>query len=257
MKTPITYYGGKQQLAKTILAMIPSHKIYCEPFCGGAAIFFRKSPSQVEILNDTNKELINFYKVTQREFSALESEIAITLHSRELHRKAEVIYANPDMFSEVKRAWAIWVLANEGFGGMLDGSFGYCRSGTTTKKIINKRDAFSYEYAIRLENVQLESTDAIRIIKSRDTEETFHYCDPPYFNSDCGHYDGYSIDDYKYLLDTLSEIKGQFLLSSYPSPILKEYIKKNKWCSTEIEMGMSMSKRKKKKIEVLTVNLSS
>ena len=30
MKTPITYYGGKQQLASQIIAMIPPHKIYCE-----------------------------------------------------------------------------------------------------------------------------------------------------------------------------------------------------------------------------------
>ena len=253
MKTPLTYYGGKQQLAKTIIERIPEHRIYCEPFCGGAAVFFRKPPSKVEILNDTNQELINFYKVSQRDFSALESEIAITLHSRDQHRKADVIYKNPDMFSDVKRAWAIWVLANEGFSGMLDGSFGYCRSGQTTKKIINKRDSFSYDYAVRLENVQIESTDAIRIIKSRDTDDTFHYCDPPYFNSDCGHYDGYSKEDFQVLLETLSNIKGRFLLSSYPSPILKEYTKKCKWSNLSIEMSMAMSK-KKKKTEVLTAN---
>ncbi|QSH99083.1 DNA adenine methylase [Treponema phagedenis] len=46
MKTPISYYGGKQQLAKKIVSLIPEHKIYCEPFCGGAAILFAKEPSQ-------------------------------------------------------------------------------------------------------------------------------------------------------------------------------------------------------------------
>lgn len=30
MKTPISYYGGKQQLVTTLLGMIPPHKIYCE-----------------------------------------------------------------------------------------------------------------------------------------------------------------------------------------------------------------------------------
>ncbi|QZT36681.1 DNA adenine methylase [Halosquirtibacter xylanolyticus] len=43
--------------------------------------------------------------------------------------------------------------------------------------------------SIRLQNVQIECTDALRIINSRDQEEAFFYCDPPYFNSDCGHYD--------------------------------------------------------------------
>jgi len=255
MKTPITYYGGKQQLAKKILEIIPPHHIYTEPFCGGAAVFFRKPVSKVEVLNDTNQELINFYKVIQREFTALESEIAITLHSRNQHRQARAVYSNPDLFSDVKRAWAIWVLANEGFAGMLDGSFGYCRTGKTTKSIINKRDSFSYEYAIRLESVQLECTDAVRIINSRDTSETFHYCDPPYYNSDCGHYDGYSKDDFHNLLEVLSHIKGKFLLSSYPSPILDFYIKNNNWNSIPIKMGMSMSKGRNK-TEVLTANYS-
>ena len=54
MKTPLSYYGGKQQLAGKIVSLIPEHKVYCEPFIGGAAIFFRKVPSKVEIINDIN-----------------------------------------------------------------------------------------------------------------------------------------------------------------------------------------------------------
>lgn len=38
MKTPISYYGGKQTLLKHILPLIPSHKLYTEAFCGGAAV---------------------------------------------------------------------------------------------------------------------------------------------------------------------------------------------------------------------------
>ncbi len=258
MKTPITYYGGKQQLAKKIIELIPGHKIYCEPFIGGGAVFFGKEPSKVEIINDTNSELINFYKIVQQDFISLEKEITITLHSRDQHRKAQVIYNNPDMFSDIKRAWALWTLSAESFGAMLDGSFGYDRVGTTTKKVSNKRDSFTYEYAIRLQNVQIECTDAIRIIKSRDTENTFFYCDPPYFNSDCGHYNGYTEDDFRNLLDVLSEIKGKFLLSSYPSEILKEYSKEKEWLTKSHEMllcmGGSQGQKRKKKIEVFTRN---
>lgn len=35
MKTPISYYGGKQTLLKHILPLIPNHKLYTEAFCGG------------------------------------------------------------------------------------------------------------------------------------------------------------------------------------------------------------------------------
>lgn len=50
-KTPITYYGGKQKLLSTILTKIPDHKLYCEPFVGGAAVFFGKPISEVEAIN--------------------------------------------------------------------------------------------------------------------------------------------------------------------------------------------------------------
>ena len=50
MKTPLTYYGGKQQLATRIVRLIPEHTLYCEPFIGGGAVFFQKAPSVVEVL---------------------------------------------------------------------------------------------------------------------------------------------------------------------------------------------------------------
>lgn len=259
MRTPITYYGGKQKLAASIIKLIPPHKLYCEPFIGGAAVFFAKAPSAVEIINDINSELVNFYRVVQDDFVSLEKEIRITLHSRDLFRKASVIYNNPDMFSEIKRAWAVWCLAAQGFAGILDGSWGYDKAkNTTSKKISNKRHSFTEEYAIRLQNVQIECADAIRIIRSRDGAEAFFYCDPPYFNSDCAHYDGYSLEDFAGLLKTLAAIKGKFLLSSYPSPILKQYAKAQGWHQVTFEQKVSVASNskhgRKAKTEVLTGN---
>ncbi|HEX8378029.1 MAG TPA: DNA adenine methylase [Pedobacter sp.] len=258
LKTPISYYGGKQKLATKIISLIPEHTLYCEPFIGGAAVFFAKEPSEVEVLNDVNKELINFYRVVKNDFVSLEMEIRITLHSRDLHRKASVIYNHPDMFSEIKRAWAVWVLSSQSFSAQLDASFGYDKSkNTTTKKIINNRERFTEEMAIRLQNCQIECADALYIINSRDSEKSFFYCDPPYFNSDCGHYDGYSEQDFENLLITLSKIKGKFLMSSYPSPILMRYAKAQGWKMWSIEQGVSVNSKSgyiKRKVEVLTAN---
>lgn len=258
MKTPISYYGGKQKLMPKILPLIPEHNLYAEPFCGGAAIFFGKEGSNVEVINDTNSELINFYKVAQNRFVELNQMVNITLHSRRLHADAKVVYENPHMFDEVKRAWAIWVLSTQGFAGMLDGTFGFDKaSDTTTKKISNKRNAFTEEIAIRLQHVNIECADAIYIIKSRDTESSFFYIDPPYFNSNCGHYDGYSKEDFEQLLKALCEIKGKFLLSSYPSDVLTEYSKTNGWKFQLFEQGISVNAKagyQKKKWEVLTAN---
>ncbi len=259
MKTPISYYGGKQNLVNTILPLFPKHLLYAEPFIGGGAIFWSKQKSEIEVINDTNRELINFYEVIQNEYVELEKMVRISLHSRSLHNDASVVYNNPHMFSRIKRAWSVWVLAAQSFSSMLDSTWGYDKKrATTSQKVTNKRNSFSLDYAQRIQNVQIECTDALRIINSRDSKNSFFYCDPPYYNSDCGHYDGYTIEDFERLLKTLSKIEGTFLLSSYPSEVLTKYTKDFGWHSKVIEQTVSVanstSKPSKKKSEVLTAN---
>ena len=118
---------------------------------------------------------------------------------------------------------------------------------------------FNDDIAKRLENVQIENVDACKIIESRDAENSFHYADPPYIDSNQAHYGGYNEIDYKRLLDTLSNVKGKFLLSSYPSAILDEYIKRFGWYTKTFTKTLSASKgvagqKRKTKVEVLTAN---
>lgn len=256
MKTPVTYYGGKQKLVSTILPLFPEHVLYTEPFAGGAALFFSKEPSEIEVLNDLNSELINFYKVMQQDFISLQKKINITLHSRRQHKDASVMYNNPHLFDSLDRAWAVWVLASQSFASMIDGSWGYDKSrNTTTKKIINKSIQFTEEFAIRLQNVQLECADALYIIKSRDHAQAFHYEDPPYFNSDCGHYGGYTIHHFEELLKVNTTLEGKFLLSSYPSELLSKYVKRYGWYQKTVEQRVSVNKGAGKvKVECMTAN---
>ena len=111
--------------------------------------------------------------------------------------------------------------------------------------------------AIRLQGTQIECCDAIRIINSRDRQDTFFYLDPPYYNANMGHYDGYTIEDFELLLKTLSKIEGKFLLSSYPSDLLREHTKANGWNTIEITGSIGTHARagkRKSKVEVLTAN---
>ncbi|MGL4981753.1 MAG: DNA adenine methylase [Treponemataceae bacterium] len=88
------------------------------------------------------------------------------------------------MFDRVKRAWAVWMLASSSFGSKLNGCYGYDKTtGTTTRKVLNKRDSFTHEYTERMQNAQIECCDAVKIIKSRDSQQAFMYCDPPYVGS--------------------------------------------------------------------------
>jgi len=254
MKTPITYYGGKQTLLKYLLPLIPQHKMYCEPFFGGGAVFFAKPKSEVEVINDINGEIVNFFKVIKTKFPELQSEIKSTLHSRELYRKAMVVYEHPDLFTDVKRAWALWVLTNQGFAGMI-GSWGFGKDDSKEAALANKRDLFTKEYEDRLTKVQVENNNAIKVINRCDDKETFIYADPPYIGSDQGHYKGYSESDYRELLDTLAKVKGKFLLSSYPSKILSTYIKKYKWKVQKVTKSVAVTKHTDKvKTEMIVMN---
>jgi DNA adenine methylase len=258
IRTPISYWGGKQRLIPTIVPMVPEHRIYVEPFLGGAAVFFAKPPSKVEVINDTNRELINFYRVCKTRFHELEALIRVTLYSREQHDEARIVYNKPHLFDEIRRAWAVWVLSNQSFSSKLDGTWGTDNlKSSGPLKVTNKKAAFTEELAIRLQNVQIECADAIYIINNRDKEDTFFYCDPPYYNADMGHYDGYTYEDFELLLKTLSGIKGKFLLSSYPSELLTGYIKQFKWQVKAIDMNLTAAGLKKvrtRKTEVLTWN---
>lgn len=254
MKTPITYYGGKQNMLKYLLELVPAHRIYCEPFFGGGALFFAKPKSEVEVINDKNGEVVNFFQVIKTKFSELQKEVQSTLHSRELYKKAMVVYEHPDLFSDVKRAWALWTLTNQGFAGLI-GSWGFGKTASKENAVAAKRENFTQTYAQRLKSTQIESNDALKVIDRCDSKETFIYADPPYIGSDMGHYKGYSEQDYKALLDKLSKVKGKFLLSSYPSAVLSQYIKKQKWNTRKVDKSVAVTKNtEKKKTEMLVFN---
>jgi DNA adenine methylase len=71
MRGPLSYIGGKNRLAKRIVEMFPEHLTYVEAFAGGAQVFFHKQPSTVEVLNDLDGEIVNFYRVCKEHYEEL------------------------------------------------------------------------------------------------------------------------------------------------------------------------------------------
>jgi DNA adenine methylase len=255
-KTPLSYYGGKQRMLQYLLPLIPEHRLYTEAFIGGAALFWAKAPSEVEVINDLNYSVSTFWRVLKTEYNALKAEIEMTLHSRDGYADALHVLARPHLFDDVKVAWAIWAGCVQGFGSKPE-SWGYDLTGSTNKKMGNKIAEFGPHLATRLSRTQVECNDALRVIASRDCADAFHYIDPPYFNSACGHYTGYSEQDFRNLLELLATVKGKFLLSSYPSDILIEFTALHGWNTREIEQTVAVTGKrtgKKLKIEVLTAN---
>lgn len=246
-------------MIKDILPLIPEHRIYIEPFFGGGAVFWSKEPSRTEVINDVNMNIVNFYEVLKHNYFDLRKKVEATLHSRETYKKALIIYECPWLFAEdeVVRAWAFYVVTNQGFACQI-GTWGYDRN-KHSRTVQNKIDQFNEELSDRLKYVQIEQNQAHKVIASRDTPESFAYVDPPYIDTNQGHYGGYTETHFRRDLDALVVMKGKFLLSSFKSAVLDEYIKQHGWHTIEIEKVLSASngatlKKRKTKIEVLTAN---
>ncbi|MEG2191620.1 MAG: DNA adenine methylase [Bacteroidales bacterium] len=250
MKTPITYYGGKQTLLKYILPLIPPHKLYTEAFCGGCAVLFAKEPVECEVINDVNKKLINFYIISKKHYNLLKREIDSTLHCRDQHTHAAYINANPEWFSPIQAAWAVWTLSRLSYASKQNGTFGYDKNGTTAKKIDNAKINYTEILCNRLSRVTIENRDGLKVIETYDTEDAFHFVDPPYINSNCGHYTGSFLEsDFINLLDLLSKIKGKFMLTMFPHTLIVNYAEKYGWTIHKVERTITASKTYRRKQE--------
>jgi DNA adenine methylase len=265
MKTPISYYGGKQNLVQEILALIPTHEQYIEPFFGGGAVFFAKHPSKNECINDLNFWAITFYECVKCYFDDLNLRIQATLHSEHWHEIAgQVLKAIPPPLADtyyskeekIAIAWAFWVQCNMSFGNNIFSGFAFSNLGDASVTT-NKKRSFTDQYSKRLENAELFCRDAINIIKLKDGKDSFFYIDPPYVSSDQGYYKGYTEEKFQELLDLLGTIEGKFLMSSYLEDNLVKAIDKNKWNIKKIKQIIAITGKRevnKMKVECLTYN---
>ena len=255
--SPISYYGGKSNMVNSILPLFPNHQQYVEPFFGGGAVFFAKKPSPHEVINDTLDCAITFYRVLKTRFPELQSMIQATLHSESEYKRAKELLNSDD---DLLKAWAFWVQSTMSFSHKLTHGFAFGMKSETANMGVNtknKRDNFTDKYSKRLERIEIFCRDALEIIKLKDTPDTFFYIDPPYVSSDCGHYKGYTIDDFAQLLELLATIKGKFLLSSYPEQILMAFRENFGWSFQDKVDRVSVSgkgTKGKTKTECLTFN---
>lgn len=133
--------------------------------------------------------VVNFFEVLKTNFNALQQKIESTLLSRATYKKALLIYDTPELFAEspIIRAWAFFVVTNQGFAHKI-GSRGYDNENKTSTAFANKVQNFKQVLSERLAHTQIENNPAHKVIQSRDHKEAFFLLDPPYLNTNQGHY---------------------------------------------------------------------
>lgn len=257
MKSPIFWYGGKYHMRKAIISLFPEHKLYIEGFGGAGHVLFGKAPSEIEVYNDIDSELYNFFKVLRDKGKNKEllEKLRFTLYSREEFKKCK--NSNDIKIDEVEKARIFYVKVMQSFNG-IKGSWRYSRNdskngmsscvsswlGHINNDISNVVDRFK--------TVQVENLDILELIKKYDTEESLFYLDPPYIlqtraaNSKNVYKYEMSDKQHENLVEFLLNIKGKVILSGYENSIYKT-LEQNKWNKIFLgEYKKSSSKNKGK-----------
>jgi len=210
MKGVIPYFGGKSRLAKIIISKIPEHACYVEVFAGGASVFFGKEPSQAEVLNDLDKDLVTLYRVIKHHPEELYKQYKFSLVSRsEFDREQQV---NPETLTDVQRAARYLFLQKCAFGGHITGqTFGMSTTGKPRFNLLTLETTIEKAWQ-RLINVQIECKDFRDLIPRYDRPHSFFFLDPPYWKIP-GYKHDFREQDFLELAGILRKINGRFLMT--------------------------------------------
>lgn len=204
-----------------LVSLIPPHIGYVEPFCGAAHVFFAKPVSKIEVLNDLDGELMNFFRCAQTVPEALSRAAASMPYSRRLYsllRKAD-----RSIFDPIQCAAHFVYDVHRSFGGVPGKGFATARVGSggairSTAKIADGVRAC----AARLDRVILECLDWRDCLEKYDAATTLFYIDPPYLSSDVGYAHVLTEQDHIYLADRLKKLRGKWILTVGDSPLMRE-----------------------------------
>lgn len=229
LPTPVMWFGGKTHLRDFILPHLEGNgQIYVEPFCGSANIFFAKAPHPVEVLNDLNGDIVNFFRILQnrRLFRHFAHRVQWTPYGvDELDQAIQILATPPDPdVLALDRAWAFMVRGSLGFDGLAT-SRGNWRRSFTSNNADKWQNKIRYlkDWRDRLFTAQIDHKHAIDLIKYWDTPDTVFYLDPPYVEESRISLNVYSHEmsnaDHYALVDTLLNLKGRAVLSGYATSI--------------------------------------
>lgn len=235
VKRPILrYHGGKWLMAEWIIQHMPKHKVYCEPFGGGASVLLQKSRVAAELYNDLDGVVVNVFRVLQDPDKAarLLRRIELTPYAR---AEFDLTYTKPKDDVEA----AVFTVVRSFMGHGTDAITRTCRTGFRAK-MSDSRSFASAAWATwpssvatfveRLRGVLIENRDASDIMLRVDGAATLFYVDPPYVTSTRrsldngrGSVHGYrhelGDEDHRKLAKLLRSLKGMVLLSGYHSPL--------------------------------------
>lgn len=233
----LRYHGGKWRLATWILGFLPDHDSYIEPYSGSAAVLLRKPRTPIEVYNDLDGDVVNFFRVLRERpdelirairwtpFAHAEQQLSLQPCNDELEQ-ARRLYVRS--FLTISGPTAQW---NSGWRRQKVFSRG--RSGASRMKTAAMsfmEVEHLYQIAERLRGVTIESMDALDLIAKYDNPRAAFYVDPPYVFETrtrvaASAYQHEMTDDqHRDMVAVLRNCDGAVLLSGYDCELYQELL---------------------------------
>lgn len=268
-KVAFPWYGGKANMAKWIWSEIKKrryeHRTYVEVFGGAGAVLMTKDPSPVEVFNDIDEGVVNFFRVLRDEekFERFRRLVELTPYSRKEYDECKQLWEGES--DDVVRAWRWYVVARMSIVGKFGHGWGYARTESvrgmshSCSRFLSSIENLP-EIAARLKRVQIECLDFRDCIQRYDTEKTLFYLDPTYVPGTCeliGYRCSLTRQDHEELVKILLSIQGKAVLSGYPNDIYEE-LERNGWERVDRERAIGaevMSQSQSNKRQYVTDSL--
>lgn len=244
-RPPTGYYGAKVRLARRIVDLLPPHRVFVETHAGSAAVLFAKAPSPVEVINDLDGEVVNFFTVLRTCPDQLAHACQLTPYSR---AEYEACAERPAELDPVERARRWWVRCNQSFNQA--GAAGRAGWASSAAPRSNPAPDFAIRAgelmaaAQRLRSVLIERWPAVDVIGKYGLADAVLYVDPPYLadtrlGRDRSRGADYACDtageqEHRELAEALHATPATVLLSGYASDLYEELF--GDWHRLEVAM---------------------
>ena len=213
----MNYYGGKarRDFRSWLLPKIPYDKdgIYVEPFAGMLGVLLARQQCAVEVVNDLDANIANWWNVVREKPTELEHLIRYTPKCRRTFDECvQAIEAKAYQDNPILWAWATFTVLQYGI------SHGMNHTAYSISYVVSpSRDFASTVKPLseRMKDVRVENTDALDILGNfKNTPHAVVYCDPPYLNATTRHY-GNNYLDVDAFTDTFQSLRGKVAISGY------------------------------------------
>jgi DNA adenine methylase len=232
---------------------IPEHRVYCEPFAGSGAFFFRKKPVEVEVLNDLEPNLVwalRFLKnMTKSEFDAL-CRYNWELSQSRFDSLAKIWKAGK-FKSRVHKFYVMRYLMRTSHVWSGKRPSGFIKS-SEGQKFNPARFWPAHE---RIKDVKIFQKDYKELVKEFDSADTFFFFDPPYRRHQKYSYSVEESVKWDEFYEMLKKLKGKAIVLQSNSEEDKKALKRAGFESRTVHfVGGSLSGVKRKPRILLASN---